>query len=196
VEPLKKLRATSCSYLLPSKAQPASYARFAKGDLSAFSKSWEWIYCISYAPLRTSCFRVATGRPTSSVVAAFASPLHTLCERMRLTARAYSHSRGAFAPLHAHTCCLRKRNQPLTRASRATSLSAFSKSWEWIYCISYAPLRTSCFRVATGIRILVALSRHFMLIPVAFESATSLLRALRVRRVCLRFRRAGSGFIV
>ena len=40
----------------------------------------------------------------------------------------HSHSRGAFAPLHAHTCCLRKRNQPLTRASRATSLSAFSKS--------------------------------------------------------------------
>ena len=36
----------------------------------------------------------------------------------------------------------------------------------------------------------VPLARHFVLIPVAFEIAYSLLRALRVRRSCLRFRRA------
>ena len=40
----------------------------------------------------------------------------------------YSHSRAAYASLRAHTCCLRNRIRSLTRASRATSPSAFSKS--------------------------------------------------------------------
>ena len=40
----------------------------------------------------------------------------------------HSHFRAACASLRAHTCCLRNRIQSLTRASRATILSAFSKS--------------------------------------------------------------------
>ena len=82
--------------------------------------------CISYGLLRASHCRNPTGRPTSSVVAAFAPPHHTMCVRMGLTARAYSD---------------------------------FARS-------------------------------RFILIPVAFEIASGLLRALRVRRVLLRFRRA------
>ena len=58
------------------------------------------------------------------------------------------------------------------------------------YCISYGLLRASHSRNPTGIRTSVPLARHFVLIPVAFEIAYSLLRALRVRRSCLRFRRA------
>ena len=84
--------------------------------------------CISYGLLRASHSRNPTGDRLRRSVAAFAPPLHTLCERMWLTARAYSRFR----------------------------------------------------RVSHG----------FTLIPVAFEIAYSLLRALRVRRSCLRFRRA------
>ena len=40
----------------------------------------------------------------------------------------YSLSRAAYASLRAHTCCLRNRIRSLTRASRAASPSAFSKS--------------------------------------------------------------------
>ena len=58
------------------------------------------------------------------------------------------------------------------------------------YCISYGLLRAPHSRNPTGIRTSVPLARHFVLIPVAFEIAYSLLRALRVRRSCLRFRRA------
>ncbi len=83
-------------------------------------------HCISYGLLRASHFRNPTGDRLRRSVAAFAPPLHTLCERMWLSARAYSD---------------------------------FARS-------------------------------RFILIPVAFEIAYSLLRALRVRRSCLRFRRA------
>ena len=72
--------------------------------------------------------RNPTGDRLRRSVAAFAPPLHTLRERMWLTARAYSHFRAARASLRAHTCCLRNRIQSLTHASRVTILSAFSKS--------------------------------------------------------------------
>jgi len=44
-----------------------------------------------------------------------------------------------FTRLHAHTCCLRNRIQSLTRASRATILSAFSKSLYsmFIFCFQF-----------------------------------------------------------
>ena len=86
------------------------------------------IHCISYGLLRASHLRNPTGDRLRRSVAAFAPPLHTLCERMWLTARAYSHFRAACASLRAHTCCLRNRIQSLTHASRVTILSAFSKS--------------------------------------------------------------------
>ena len=84
--------------------------------------------CISYGLLRASHSRNPTGDRLRRSVAAFAPPLHTLCERMWLTARAYSHFRAACASLRAHTCCLRNRIQSLTHAFRVTSLFAFSKS--------------------------------------------------------------------
>ena len=150
---------------------------------------------------------------------------------------------GSFAPLHAHTCCLRNRIQSLTRASRQANCLRFRS----VSCISYGLLRASHSRNPTGMSVFAvfhtasrsyllpskshtvsyarfatgelfafskrvvyklriapcfALSqsyRHerfrrvshgFTLIPVAFEIAYSLLRALRVRRACLRFRRA------
>jgi thiamine biosynthesis protein ThiI len=98
-----RLRVPSCSYLLPSKSHPVSYARFATGDLSAFSKSF-FCTCVLLYKLRIA-------------------PCFALPQSYR-----YSHFRAAYASLRAHTCCLRNRIQSLTRASRATSLSAFSKS--------------------------------------------------------------------
>ena len=47
------------------------------------------------------------------------------------------------------------------------------------YCISYGLLRASHSRNLTGIRTSVPLVRHFVLIPVAFEIAYSLLHTLR-----------------
>ena len=75
------------------------------------------------------------------------------------------------------------------RSVRLRDLSAFSKSC-LRYCISYGLLRASHSCNPTSIRTSVPLTRHFVLILVAFEIASGLLRALRVRRVLLRFRRA------
>ena len=60
-----------------------------------------------------------------------------------------------------NTCCLRNRIQYATN------------------CISYGLLRAPHSRNPTGIRTSVPLARHFVLIPVAFESAYSLLHTLR-----------------
>ena len=86
---------------MPSKSHSVSYARFATGGLTAFSKSCSVmiLYKLRIAP----CF--------------------ALSQSYR-----YEHFHAACASLRAHTCCLRNRIQSLTRASRATSLSAFSKS--------------------------------------------------------------------
>ena len=50
-------------------------------------------YCISYGLLRASHSRNPPGDRLRRSVAAFAPPLHTLCERMWLTAHAYSRFR-------------------------------------------------------------------------------------------------------
>ena len=102
-----RLRVTSCSYLLPSKSHPVSYARFACDDpVCVFEE-------LRHAP----------------------QAVHYILYKLRI------------APCFA-----------------------LSQSY-----------RHSRFR---------RVSHGFTLIPVAFEIASSLLRALRVRRSCLRFRRA------
>ena len=57
-----------------------------------------------------------------------------------------------------------------------------------LYKLRIAP----CFALSQSYRYsrFRRVSHGFTLIPVAFEIAFSLLRALRVRRACLRFRRA------
>ena len=133
------------------------------------------IHCISYGLLRASHSRNPTGDRLRRSVAAFAPPLHTLCERMWLTARAYSHFRAACASLRAHTCCLRNRIQSLTRASRAMILSAYSKSLyskpHTISCATYciSPCVTSLlrsFRAANRYSHSRVASHRSMLIPV------------------------------
>ena len=86
----------------------------------------------------------------------------------------HSHFRAACASLRAHTCCLRNRIQSLTRASRATILSAFSKSLyskrpihRATHCIS--PRVTSLlrsFRAANRYSHSRVASHRSMLIPV------------------------------
>ena len=59
-------------------------------------------------------------------------------------------------------------------------------------CIVYKLRIAPCFALSQSYRHerFRRVSHGFTLIPVAFEIAYSLLRALRVRRACLRFRRA------
>ena len=104
---ISRVRASS-SYLLPSKAHPTSYARFACDEsFCVFEELFKVLYKLRIA----SCFAL-------------------------LQSYKYSHFRAAYASLRAHTCCLRNRIRPLTRASRATSPSAFSKS---LYSKKLAP---------------------------------------------------------
>ena len=90
----------SRSYLLPSKSQKALTRALRQASPFAFSKSSFLFYCISYGLLRAPHFRNPTGIRVSAV-------FHTA-------------SRSYLLPS--------KSQKALTRALRATSLIAFSKS--------------------------------------------------------------------
>ena len=66
------------------------------------------------------------------------------------------------------------------------SKRTYDKSCHTLYKLRIAP----CFALSQSYRYSDFARSRFILIPVAFEIAYSLLRALRVRRSCLRFRRA------
>ena len=119
-------RVTSCSYLLPSKSHPVSYARFACDETCLrFRRA---LFCIKpTAPLlrnSRSCHMHSHSRGASHrsmlIPGCFLyklriAPCFALAQSYR-----HSHFRAAYASLRAHTCCLRNRIQSLTRASRAT----------------------------------------------------------------------------